>query len=69
MNSSNNSGGATKPKTGEQLTPLKRGKGYTETMNAMGSKTRSTAKGTDKHNRWEGAGDGQGGNVRGYQPE
>ena len=33
--------GGAQAKTGEQCTPLDRGKGITETMGAMGSKTRS----------------------------
>lgn len=67
--SSNNSGGATQPKTGKQFTPLSRSSGYSSTMKAMDSKTRSGHTGSKENNLWKGAGEGQGGNIHGYHPE
>lgn len=70
MKRSNNSGGATQPKSGDAYTPLCRGKGFSETMSAMESKTRSGHPATSKHNQWESAGGSEtGGNVHGWSPE
>ena len=63
----NNSGpGAIKPKPSESACSFIRSIGYSKTMSACDNKTRSGHKGTDKHNKWEGAGSGLGGNVKGY---
>jgi len=66
---SNNSGGATQPKTGKQYVPICRKKQYSTTMMAMMSKTRSRYAGTSKHNHYEGISEDQGGNLHGYMPE
>lgn len=65
----NNSGGATQPKSGVHLVPLCRGAGYSATMQAMQNRTRTRHPHTDKHYRYEGAGEGTGGNVHGWSPE
>lgn len=70
MKKSHNSGGATQPKTGDQFTPLCRNKGFTSTMDAMSSRTRTGHPHTDKHYRYEGVvSTDQGGNVHGWSPE
>lgn len=66
---SNNSGGATQAKTGDGYTPLCRNSGYTKTMGAMDSKTRSGHPHTSKHYQWESASVDDTANVLGWSPE
>lgn len=65
----NNSGGATQAKTGDHYTPLCRSAGYSKTETAMSSKRGSMYPATSKHNPWEDAGSGTGGNTIGWMPE
>lgn len=65
----NNSGGATQPKSGDNLTAIARGVGYSRTESAMSSKRGSMYPATSKHNRYEDAGSGTGGNTIGWMPE
>lgn len=69
MKGKNNSGvGPIQPKTGINHEAIDRGLGYAATMGAMGSKTRSPAKGTSMHNLYRDVpGEGCGGNVKGYE--
>ncbi len=62
----NDGAGATQVKTGDLACAIDRGIGYTKTMKASDNKTRSHYKGTSKHNQWEGAGSGTGGNMLGW---
>lgn len=64
----NNDGpGAIKPKTGDNATVINRGAGFSQTMSAMASKTRSRHSATSMNNKWTGVpGSGCGGNVVGY---
>jgi hypothetical protein len=66
---SNNSGGATQPKTGDQYTPLCRKSQYSHTMGAMMSKTRSGHMATKMHYGYINISEDQGGNILGYNPE
>lgn len=66
---SNNSGGATQPKTGNQYVPLCRSKQYSTTMGAMMSKARSGYPATKENNLYKGIVEDQGGHVLGYMPE
>ncbi len=66
---SNNSGGATQPKTGKHYVPLCRNKQFTTTMGAMMSRTASRYPHTSKHYQYEGISEDQGGNVHGWSPE
>lgn len=63
--------GQAQAKTGEQATPLCRGKGFSETNSAMQSQTRSSHQGTGKHNRWEqlGSMSEHTANLHGHSPE
>jgi len=67
--SSNNSGGATLPKTGTMFTPLCRSKQYSTTMDAMANKTRTGHPHTAKHYRYESAMVDDTANLHGYSPE
>lgn len=68
-NSGNNSGGATKPKTGTMFTPLCRNKQYTTTMDACANRTRTGYPHTSKHYRYESAMVDDTANLHGYAPE
>ena len=62
----NSTPGAIKAKQGDNACVLTRSSGYSKTMAAMDSKTRSRHKGTDLHNKWGPVpGSGLGGNVKG----
>lgn len=66
----NNGGGGTAPKSGDHYTPLCRKSGFTKTLTALASGTRSPAHGTSVNNLWKKTvSHEQGGNVRGWYPE
>jgi hypothetical protein len=67
--SGNNSGGGTESKTGKQYVPLCRGAGFSTTMGAMMSRTRSRHSATSMNNLWKGISTDQGGNIHGWSPE
>lgn len=59
--------GAAQAKSGKNAQALSRAAGYSATMKACESKTRSPYKGSAKHNRWESKGDNSGNDkLRGY---
>ena len=62
----NDGAGATQVRPGIWDCAINRAAGYSKTMKACESRTRSRHTGTSKHNKWEGAGSGTGGNVNGY---
>ena len=64
----NNAGpGPIQPKEGQNASVLNRATGYSNTMKACESKTRSRHKGTEMNNKWINVpGSGTGGNVKGY---
>jgi hypothetical protein len=66
---SNNSGGATQPKTGDQYTPLCRKSGYDKTMGACSSTTKTGHPHTGKHYQYESAMVDDQANLHGWDPE
>ena len=65
----NNAGtGPIQPKDGQNACVLNRASGYSKTMSACDSKTRSPHKGGDMNNKWTKVPGGGtlGGNVKGY---
>lgn len=69
MSKNNESYGAIKPKVGDNACVLNRGSGYSKTMEAFKSKTRSGHPATEMNNDWKDPGTGLGGNVHGYSKD